>query len=38
MNLVNPKAINKQINKCYLDYDPNYPEDMHNRVPAVKYY
>jgi hypothetical protein len=38
MILVNPRTIGPQINKCYLEYDPHYPIDMHNRVPAFKYY
>lgn len=38
MKLIDPKTISIQINKCYLDYDPFYPNDAHNRVPAFKYY
>jgi hypothetical protein len=38
MNLVNPKAINPQLNKCYMEYDPTWPDDSETRVPAFKYY
>ena len=38
MKTIDPKFVSKQMNKCYLDYDPDYPVDMQNRVPAFKYY
>ena len=38
MNLVNPKAINPQINKCYMEYDPSWPDNAQTRIPAFKYY
>jgi hypothetical protein len=38
MKTINPDIINKQVNKCYLDYDPEWPKDMHTRVLGFKYY
>jgi hypothetical protein len=39
MRLIDPKTVSKQINKCYLEYDPewqyNFRED---RVLGFKYY
>lgn len=40
MKTVDPKLVNKEINKCFLEYDPdwakNYTADNH--VKGFKYY
>lgn len=39
MKTVSPNLINKQINKCYLDYDKGWPNVKdQNRVHGFKYH
>jgi len=36
---ISPKAINKQLNKCYMEYDPEWPHNFQEeRVYNFKYY
>jgi len=40
MRTIDPKYINKQINKCFLEYDPDWASNYkaENHVKGFKYY
>ncbi len=38
MKLIDHNAINAQINRCYLDFDPDYPANGQDRIGSFKWY
>jgi hypothetical protein len=38
MKLIPTKQISPLINRCYMEYDPNWPTDQNQRISAFKYY
>ena len=38
MKTVNPDRIRKQINKCYMNYDPEWPTNGDTRINGFKYH
>jgi len=38
MKTISTNTITKQLNKCYMEFDPDWPDDMQYRVPAFKYF
>lgn len=38
MRLIDPKLVNQFLNKCYIEYDPDWPSSGEDRIISFRYY